>query len=422
VNGLFRKSVVVVNIKILSSIAAFLISVVLARALSVEEVGIYFLCISIITFVSNLCSLGFRNGVIRFNSIFKVNNDKNSASTYTITTLLLTISICALVSFVVFGTSDILSVYVFKNLEVSSTLKMMIFAAPLLASYTLLSHVIQVSGRLYWSMALASLIPNITLLLLFTVLGYFKLSSLSFFSMVYFITALFVFLIALSFTYRDVLVKPYSVGSISEVIKGSWSYYSTLMVTQSLPLLMPTILTIFSTTTDVAFFALSMKLMSLLSFILIGVNRIVAPNFSELFEKGEISAARDLTRKIMVIVMGTSIPIFLLMLIFMENILLIYGTAYQEAYVVAILVLLGQLLNVLSGPVGNILQMSGEQSRYNKVVVYSTIFSACVAILTIPPFGAIGAAVSILTLYGSINIISAVSVFRIHKINVLKVF
>ena len=65
---------------------------------------------------------------------------------------------------------------------------------------------------------------------------------------------------------------------------------------------------------------------------------------------------------------------------------------------------LGQLLNIFSGPVGLLLNMSGHQKAVMKVILFVLVFALIANIVLISYFGIIGAAIATASSIGIKNL------------------
>jgi O-antigen/teichoic acid export membrane protein len=85
----------------------------------------------------------------------------------------------------------------------------------------------------------------------------------------------------------------------------------------------------------------------------------------------------------------------ILFLLVGENILnLVFGSDYTQAYGVLSILIVGQLLNVMFGSVGMVLNMTGNQSYAARIAGMAAILNIVMNLIMIPNFGGEGAAVS----------------------------
>jgi O-antigen/teichoic acid export membrane protein len=115
-----------------------------------------------------------------------------------------------------------------------------------------------------------------------------------------------------------------------------------------------------------------------------------------------------------------ALPIFLVMMLIPNELLRIFGEDFVGAVWVLRLIGLGQFINVMTGPVGVILQMTKYVALnfLNAVLIVAiTIF---LQIQLIPSYGILGAAIADLTGLSILNFLRLAEVFfllRIHPFN-----
>lgn len=143
---------------------------------------------------------------------------------------------------------------------------------------------------------------------------------------------------------------------------------------------------------DVATYSVALRLTNLIIFGLAAANAIGAPVFSEMYQgrsKRELQAAVSQTAAIALLM---SAPAILVILIFPEMLLTIFGDEYVSAKLPLLILLLGNVVNVVSGPVGPLLTISGEQNFYLRVMAVAMVIKLALLIPAAINFGVVGVA------------------------------
>jgi O-antigen/teichoic acid export membrane protein len=87
-------------------------------------------------------------------------------------------------------------------------------------------------------------------------------------------------------------------------------------------------------------------------------------------------------------------PMVLILCLFPRTILGAIGPQLAVAAPLLVILSLGQLVNVVSGSVGFLLNMTGHERDMRNIVLVSGPFAILAALALIPPFGVTGAAVA----------------------------
>ncbi len=95
-----------------------------------------------------------------------------------------------------------------------------------------------------------------------------------------------------------------------------------------------------------------------------------------------------------------------------KDILLVFGSDFTNYSNVLIILALGQLINVATGSVGQILVMSGNQDKQQYSFVIGAVISSVLAVFNIYNYGAVGAAISTSIGIVIVNSISLIFVLR----------
>ena len=143
---------------------------------------------------------------------------------------------------------------------------------------------------------------------------------------------------------------------------------------------------------DVGVYNIALKLSNLIALPLTAINIIVAPKFAEHFEnKDQLQNIVTISTRL---IFYTTLPIFLVIIIFGNFILSIFGSNFEQGYMALIIISCGALVNALSGSVGYFLQMTGKQVFYQNITIITSVFIFVLNMLLIPWLGIIGAAIT----------------------------
>jgi O-antigen/teichoic acid export membrane protein len=120
---------------------------------------------------------------------------------------------------------------------------------------------------------------------------------------------------------------------------------------------------------------------------------IAAPFFARLYHSGDIAALRKLFRWTTALAIASAAPVLLLFIVFGRPLIeLTFGPEYVGAQPLMIVLSAGYLVNVICGPVGSLLAMTGEESWASRAYLVTSILAVLIAVTLVRPFGPMGVA------------------------------
>lgn len=149
-------------------------------------------------------------------------------------------------------------------------------------------------------------------------------------------------------------------------------------------------------TEELGIYNIAFALSLLCSFVLNSVNVISAPKFSEIFYANRANELEQVAVKSSFIAFIGTLPIALILIIFGKWILSFYGNDFISGYYVLIMLVIGQLINSLSGSVGYFLNMTGYQKQLQNILLISALMNIFLNYILIPIYGIYGAALATL--------------------------
>ena len=173
---------------------------------------------------------------------------------------------------------------------------------------------------------------------------------------------------------------------------------------------------------DVGIYRIAFKVATLITFIQFAVNSIAAPTIASLYAKDNMQGLRKYIKQIGIINALFSIPIALVIILFSEPLLNLFGAEYTVGKTLLPILAIGQLVNALAGPVMYILNMTGKEKLTQRIMVWMTILNIALNALLIPTYGIIGAAVATTVSMVCWNIIAAIYVYRYYKVIAIPFF
>jgi O-antigen/teichoic acid export membrane protein len=380
-------------LRIASAAVGFLFHLFIARYLGAEQAGAFFLAITVSTLLSTVGRLGMNNSLVRFVAANRQQDNWNAIngvyrkaiSWSLIATILLTFSLVWL--------SDLLANNFFSKPELSKPLLIISFAIIPLALTFLNSSVFQGLKQISKSILLMGPIINATALIVIIVLGQsitLEQASIAYVSA----TIISLFSGVIWWIHTPGTSLNHGNFDSSELIKSCLPlfWFSTLFVFNKW--VAQIMLAYWCTAKEVAIFSVAQRTAMLTAFILMAVNSIAAPKFSEFFVKNDWEKMRQTAKRTTLLMVLLASPILLVMLIAPSFIMGLFGKDFQTGKMVLIILALGQFFNVATGSVAYLLMMTGNE----KIVQFNAIIATFVILtggwILIPKFGALGGALS----------------------------
>ncbi len=155
------------------------------------------------------------------------------------------------------------------------------------------------------------------------------------------------------------------------------------------------ILGLFSTQADIAVYGAAERLMIIVVTPLLLVNFVIPPIVAEMYARGE---RRELEKTVRRVVSVASIPAFLallVLLLFGSPILgLVYGDFYRQGDKILVILSIAQLVNVWAGSCGIVLMMTGHQVAMMLVTIFAGLVGIVLGVVLTFQFGASGMAIA----------------------------
>lgn len=158
-------------------------------------------------------------------------------------------------------------------------------------------------------------------------------------------------------------------------------------------------------------YAVASKLSSLLVFVLVAVNSVLAPIIANLYAQG---SRQELQRIVSLGVQGaffSSIALATILLIWGQPLLALFGEEFTVGYSLLVILMIGQLFNAFAGPVGLLLNMTGHQHDAARVLGISAVTNIFLNAILIPSYGSTGAAIATVVTFTFWNTVMAIIVW-----------
>ncbi|UQD55567.1 MATE family efflux transporter [Flavobacterium sp. K5-23] len=208
-----------------------------------------------------------------------------------------------------------------------------------------------------------------------------------------------------SFTYKEIVTKSYPIA-----ISGM-----ALFLLMSLDILF---LKKYLNDEAVAFYALSVKLMTIISMVIITVNITVSTKIAEYFSSNDAIKLASTVRNSSRLIFLLTFPAALIVCFFSEEILGFFGKEYIAAQQALIILMIGQVICSAFGSAPVYLNMTGRQKNFQVILLIAVCINFVLNRFLIPEFGLNGAAIAFVASSIFWNLVSALIIVRKDKVKV----
>ncbi|NND15980.1 MAG: oligosaccharide flippase family protein [Eudoraea sp.] len=187
-------------------------------------------------------------------------------------------------------------------------------------------------------------------------------------------------------------------------LSSSWN--SWLFIRESLPMMLSStilvllgwldtfVLGIYETDANIGIYNVALKISLLTGFGLQAINSILAPKLAKSHSEGNLNLFKGLIRFSTRINFFSTLIIVVGILIFHRLLLSIFGEEFVSGAEVLIILCVGQLINAMSGSIGEIMLMTGKQIAYQNIMLVALLLNVVLNFTLIPLYGIFGAAIA----------------------------
>ncbi len=145
---------------------------------------------------------------------------------------------------------------------------------------------------------------------------------------------------------------------------------------------------------QVGIYQVALRIAGLNTIMLFAVNSIAGPKFAEFSGKKDKAGLVKVLRRSGKMIFWASVPFIVLILMFPEFLLSIFGEEFSGGETALVILTIGQGVNALSGSVMNLLQMTGHQKAARNIVIMAASVNILLNLWLIPLYGVTGAAIA----------------------------
>lgn len=399
----------------------FATQVALARSYGAAALGLYVLGLTTIFFANILAQFGMDSGVVRFVAHHRAQGDASRVRGTILLALWTTFALSMVLAGLVFFGAGLLADRVFDKPPLEAILRTFSVALPL---FTLMSMTVYaltgfqtVGGAHRYSTSVRQVwqpLVNLVFIMVFYLLGAQILGAVT----AYVISMAVGFAIALYYLRRvfpklldrttPARLEPRALFSVSGpmIVAGFTSYIN--------PWIAVTVLGVFASTEAVGIYSVAARTASLSTLVLFAFTGIFSPMIANLYSNGLMDHLGRLYKEVSRWTFTGSLAVFLLTALLAKDIMAVFGRDFVSGWPAMVLIATAYLFSSSVGHTGRLLSMTGHQKIVMLSTVAATIGGVVITFALVPSFGLMGAAAATAAGVALSNLITLMSVRKIH--------
>lgn len=385
--------------KVTLSSTGLILSAILARILPPEEMGAYFIALSILSVIGVFTSLGLNQTIVRVIAESMATERPGRARRVIEWAFTLLLIGCLLgAGFMLLGGGKWITEHIFHSPLLSDLIGLIALWVVLSTIQTMLAEAFRGFHdiRLAASFSGGGALTRLVLLILLAMLWLWRDNSNLYQIMILSITAnVITVLLAAMFLGSRISNLPSSNEILPrEIITISWPLWVNSVGLLILNQADIWILGASRLSSEVAIYGVIFRLAILGSTPLLIINAVLPPIIAELYSIGEKHKLERILRSSTTMVSIPAIILFGTFLFYGKNILsILYGEQYINGYPILIILSFGQMINALTGSCGNLMIMSGYQKQFMNLTIVVSLLSLGLQYIFVPKLGIMASAI-----------------------------
>ena len=396
-------------------IIRFAFSIVIARLLGAELLGLYSLGQTVTDVAGIMAALGLSAGMVRYIPIAISQKDKSRLWGIIQTGLAIPIMVGLVLALGVFLLADPLSIRLFGRPDLAPVLRLSSVGIPLLALISVMAAITQGFKRMEFKVYSQDITLNLSKLILSVALLAIGLSVMG--AVAAYIISLAVTVVMLFFFVNHLfpLNRPLRAAqrNTKDMLRFTLPVYLSQLLNEFSGSIETVVLGFFGSVSGVGIYTAVLRVSGIGSMFLSSLTRIAAPLFSDLHSQGKIDQLKRVYQTTTKWAMTFNLPIFLTMAIFARPLLSIFGVDFVAGASGLIILAFATLFNASTGMCGSIITMTGHSKLNLANSIIDLTANIGLVLLFVPRWGIVGAALA-----GSLSII-LINTMRLVEVFVL---
>ncbi|MDD5355646.1 MAG: polysaccharide biosynthesis C-terminal domain-containing protein [Candidatus Omnitrophica bacterium] len=397
----------------ISYLFLYLFILIASNILGANILGAYFWAASIINIVAEASRLGLVQGLLYFVPKMESEKQKNSSLQLLNFALKSTFWITLAASIIFFIFADKIAIYLNKS-DYGTLIRVMSVSMPFALFwpiiYRYLSARFQIKAAVLYGDILRSIL-RVVLLLIMLLLG-FKFYALPFTDIIlsFCLFIIGIFILNNIYGYNMFGRAKHNVNK-RELLMYSAPFIPLSLIRENRVIII--ILGFFLGMTKIGIFSVALKLAVIPSFILITINFVFRPMITKLLTENNHSELRSIYKSITRWIFICALPFSYILIFYPSSVLSLFGNKFIPGAMVLSIITLGYLFDYGTSLTQQIITMSGKSwlTLMNQLIGF--LCMASLAVVFIPHYDIVGAAIAISVGIIAVNIIRLIQSYKI---------
>lgn len=390
----------------------FVIAFLIARILGAEQYGIYTLAISVATVIASIATAGLDSTMVRYVAMQASNRDEKGVWGTLQIGVGASFVVSALMSLVLFVLTEPIAGSLFNEPQLVPYLRLFCLVIPFMTMSSVLVDVARGFKRMDYSALAENGVLFTTRMILVGILVFIRLDAFT--AIIAFglsevaVSISLIYLLNKQFPFRRPLRE--ARYEFREIFTFALPFWMSGILTKFRKNIQDLLLGTLNTVVSVGIFSIVSKINLVGHVVYSSVVASVKPILAELQEHENWEQMRSLYQTTTRWTFTANLPIFLIMVLFPEQLLLVFGKSFTDGATALAVLALGELVNAGTGICGSIIDMTGRTKLKLANSILWVILVSVSNVLLIPRWGVLGAAVAA---SGSISIINLLRVLEV---------
>lgn len=414
----YLKIVSVLFSRLIGAGLRFLLNVLIARMYGAEGAGLFYLYDTTLRVGQTILSFGTPEYILK--RISSLQTEKPSIAVKVLTSALFPIIILGMfLSTLIYFFSSKISQILYGESNLDYVVYWSIYSAVIYCIVRAWTEAFKAKGLVNWALNIEfNIWPGmLILIILLSMLTSVRINmnDLFFYNLILLLVCISIYLIVWYIKLGPIVLPFKELLSTSASIKWGeasvfWLYSILNVISWSIPFfVLPRVATI----EEIGQFGTAQKIVALSTIIVVGISSYYSPRFATLSHMGSKNELLDTFKQSRMILIATSLPIWICVYAAPTLVLNIFGTEFGKAKLIMFIMGIGHITNSLIGLSTDLLNMSGNARKE----LISIGVSVCVLVTFSLIFGSIWGVTGVAVSYAlSIMIRSIISYFYARKL------
>jgi len=395
----------------------FVFQIVVARSLGSAEAGLFLLALSIASVVQCAAKFSIDRALIPSVARLRAAGEERGAFAAIVSALGMILLLALPVGILLFALADPIAQFIFGKLDLAGPLR---WIAMGIVSLCLLNGIV---GALTGLGAAAigdvlrnSVWPIVCSVLLLGLTSATEAAGAATVSIIVAVIAAWLLLRRLlpaRWPSRNALKLPDNLMSMAIPL---WAVDTIDVILNTVPII---VLGAFGTSAEVAIFSVANRIGLIFPAVISAIGNAASPRFALLGDDKDAGRLGRMMREVALLAMASCLPIALLLLAVPRGVMSLFGPDYVQGATVLRILVAGNLVNAAFACSSDLLAMRGYGPALRRIRVVMLLACLVLSAVTIPLFGAIGAALTTATTISLSGIATGLAVRRLLRLPAL---